>query len=493
MLTLVFMSICSALVGCGPDEPDQPNADPTPSPVPTPGPNPGGDFELSSNILGYWMGESVDNYVISFDAQNVFSAYEKNDGKLNSLSGYYIYEPSSKMLVTGVDDFGSADISLYKVIKLKNGLMTICFVKDLSDEISSSSVNKGELNKLASKYAASIPSMKVDEIDYEQFSILSKSEFEQWSRMNSESSSLLSVSPTKLTLQSSKNSEGTVTVTSSGIWTASTQASWISVSPASGQKNGLLYIKALTDNSGINERMATIEVKCGEKRVEIIVSQLAGNSESGNKEEILTYQIDGKTYKFIEVRSKAGEVAPFRMMQTELPIGKDIKINGVWIDRLDRDGDGHVIRSEFRSFLDDLIAKTGLDFRLPTKAEWRFAATGGDKSLNTIYAGSNSLSEVGWYKANSNKSAKDIALLAPNELGFYDMSGNMAEVTNDSDDKYFIDGNCCGGAWNDAENDCTVTSYKPGKQSGNILNTRLREKNAFDGRYNTIRLIYSCH
>ncbi|MBR6193269.1 MAG: SUMF1/EgtB/PvdO family nonheme iron enzyme [Treponema sp.] len=67
-------------------------------------------------------------------------------------------------------------------------------------------------------------------------------------------------------------------------------------------------------------------------------------------------------------------------------------------------------------------------YRLPTEAEWEYAAGGGNKSfLKTIYAGSNDISSVAWYDGNSGSQTHDVKTKSPNELGLYDMSGNVWE------------------------------------------------------------------
>ncbi|MDF7821817.1 SUMF1/EgtB/PvdO family nonheme iron enzyme [Runella sp. MFBS21] len=78
-----------------------------------------------------------------------------------------------------------------------------------------------------------------------------------------------------------------------------------------------------------------------------------------------------------------------------------------------------------------LTRKTGLKHRLPTEAEWEYAARGGKKSLNTQYAGSSALDDVGWYKNNSQSKAHPVGKKRPNELGLYDMSGNAREWCSD--------------------------------------------------------------
>jgi len=65
---------------------------------------------------------------------------------------------------------------------------------------------------------------------------------------------------------------------------------------------------------------------------------------------------------------------------------------------------------------------------LPTEAEWEYAARGGNKSKGYTYSGSNSISSVGWYGDNSGYKTHPVAQKQPNELGLYDMSGNVYEL-----------------------------------------------------------------
>lgn len=79
------------------------------------------------------------------------------------------------------------------------------------------------------------------------------------------------------------------------------------------------------------------------------------------------------------------------------------------------------------SFVEKINYMTGMDFRLPTEAEWEYAAKGGKYSLGYIFAGSDFLKAVAWFKVNSSNSTHEVGKKRPNELGIFDMSGNVAE------------------------------------------------------------------
>lgn len=115
--------------------------------------------------------------------------------------------------------------------------------------------------------------------------------------------------------------------------------------------------------------------------------------------------------------------------------------------------------NDIHKFIIQLNALTGKSFRLPTETEWEFAARGGTKANGYLYAGSNHIGTVAWYNQNSENKNHEVKTMQPNELGLYDMSGNVWEWCNDlyeqnSQDVMRV---IRGGGWNRNEDRCQVT------------------------------------
>ncbi len=131
-----------------------------------------------------------------------------------------------------------------------------------------------------------------------------------------------------------------------------------------------------------------------------------------------------------------------------------------------------------QEFIGRLNQITGQQFRLPTEAEWEYAARGGNKSEGYQYSGSNKLSDVAWFSRHqTGNGSHDVKTKKPNELGVYDMSGNVWEWCQDRYGHYTTDsqmdpvgaisGPCRvyrGGSWFDFDTGCRVARrgyFKP--------------------------------
>jgi len=136
------------------------------------------------------------------------------------------------------------------------------------------------------------------------------------------------------------------------------------------------------------------------------------------------------------------------------------------------DNEGNLLGKNGRE-TEDITAVEG--YRLPTEAEWEYAARGGHKSEGDYkYAGSNDLDRVGWYGNNSGNKTHPVGQKDPNELGLYDMSGNVLEWCHDGYDKnWYKQGSqtnpvgpsqACsyrvrrGGGWDDKAHFCRVAN-----------------------------------
>lgn len=84
-----------------------------------------------------------------------------------------------------------------------------------------------------------------------------------------------------------------------------------------------------------------------------------------------------------------------------------------------------------QDFVEKLSELTGRHFRLPTEAEWEYAARGGKRSRGYRYSGSYNLDEIGWHVGNAHYYKREVGTKKPNELGLYDMTGNVSEWCQD--------------------------------------------------------------
>lgn len=157
------------------------------------------------------------------------------------------------------------------------------------------------------------------------------------------------------------------------------------------------------------------ELSVGEFRAFVEASGYKTEAELGDG----SYGYDGKSWNKIKSANWRYTVDGFSLADKSHPV-----IHVSWNDAV--------------AYCKWLSTQTGNKYRLPTEAEWEYAARGGKKSNRFTYSGSNILGDVGWYSDNSGSKTHAIGQKQANELGIYDMSGNVWEWCSDwFDEKYY--------------------------------------------------------
>ena len=177
-----------------------------------------------------------------------------------------------------------------------------------------------------------------------------------------------------------------------------------------------------------------------------------------------TFTVNGVTFTMIEVEGNGNDISDYYIGETEVTQALWQAVMGSNPSNFSGNPQRpveNVSWNKCQEFITKLNELTGKTFRLPTDAEWLYAAKGGNKSQGYKYSGSNTVGDVAWYNGNSSSQTHDVKTKSPNELGIYDMSGNVAEWTSDivsfnNDNKEYR--HFHGGAY-DHDNECCKVTY----------------------------------
>lgn len=231
-------------------------------------------------------------------------------------------------------------------------------------------------------------------------------------------------------------------------WTITTNASWVKFTESSSiGKKGILI--GLEENVGF-PRNAIAIIKSGKnvQTIKLIQSGAPRIEVSVNAQKINIIKVNGGTFTMGDTQLNTPQhevkLSEFYICETEVTNAFWLAVAGTLpYDNLSHYA-GHneqqkpnhpvtaVTWNDIKNiFLPALKTKTNIEFRLPTEAEWEFAAMGGTSSNGYLYAGSDFLADVGWNELNSSGEKKQVMQKDPNELGLYDMSGNASEWVSD--------------------------------------------------------------
>lgn len=191
-------------------------------------------------------------------------------------------------------------------------------------------------------------------------------------------------------------------------------------------------------------------VSCGDDDNEEDVQTSASDQNGGNVN-YKVYTVKGVSFKMIAVKGGTFQMGSDDGFEWEKPvhqvtlsdyyIGETEVTQELWSAVMGSNpsyctGDmqlpvEQVSWNDCQAFISKLNELTGEAFRLPTEAQWEYAARGGNQAQGRLYSGSDAIDDVAWYKSNSSSTTNPVKTKAPNELGIYDMSGNVYEWCSD--------------------------------------------------------------
>lgn len=266
----------------------------------------------------------------------------------------------------------------------------------------------------------------------------------------------LEVSDSEITLDESVDGTGigAFSIKSNTRWVLTSHADWLSFTPAEGQGDQVIAVAAKRNNS-VSDRIARIMVSSADQSVYtyiyVKVTQNSGENYIDSQNGLFT--ANGVSFKMITVPGgtfrmgasnadyvEENEQPAHNVSVSKFYIGETEVTQELWEAVMGSNPSSlkgaqlpvhNVSWDDCQEFINKLNDVTGLWFSLPTEAEWEFAARGGNKTLDYLYSGSNNIGDVAWYNENSGGLPHEVKTKQANELGIYDMSGNVMEWCQD--------------------------------------------------------------
>lgn len=244
-------------------------------------------------------------------------------------------------------------------------------------------------------------------------------------------------------------------VNSNDSWTVQKDAYWITLSETSGNSNGYIEVN-VARNTSSSSRTGTITVTGKNSFISRRISIYQEGQEGTNE----TFKVNGVSFNMIFVKggtfqmgstSEQGHSYSLPVHNVTLSsysIGETEVTQALWKAVMGSNPSCYTGDEErpvecvswyyCQDFVKELNRLTGKNFRLPTEAEWEYAARGGSKSKGYKYSGSDNFDDVAWVEENSGSTTHHVKTKQANELGIYDMSGNVNEVVYDWFSNYSI-------------------------------------------------------
>ena len=237
----------------------------------------------------------------------------------------------------------------------------------------------------------------------------------------------------------SSNGSDYFTITSNTSWSVTSNQTWCRVSSSSGSDNGTITVN-VTENTSTSSRSATITVKAGglSQTLSVIQAGATPTNQStrtftANGVSFMMVRVDGGSFTMGD-NSYDRDKPTHKVTLSSYYIGETEVTQELWQAVMGSNPSyfsgsqkpvDNVSWNDCQEFIRKLNSLTGQSFRLPTEAEWEFAARGGNKDQGHTVGG-------GWWdRSGSPGQTNNVKMLSPNELGLYDMIGNVWEWCQD--------------------------------------------------------------
>lgn len=243
---------------------------------------------------------------------------------------------------------------------------------------------------------------------------------------------------------------------------------WLERAAQEGQPNAVAAIRAMRGKTGLSDsKRAQLVAEEKRERERLQANCGSGNSSGGTPTTgNQTFTVNGVSFTMVQVQGGTFTMDYTSVTLSSYYIGQTEVTQELWQAVMGKNPSHfkgakrpveNVSYKDCIKFIKNLNRLTGREFRLPTAAEWEYAASGGSSSQHYMYSGSNNIDDVAWNWDNSSHQTQNVATKRANELGIYDMSGNVWEWCQDNwygYDSHHVDR---GGSWNLKAEYCRVS------------------------------------